>query len=144
MDRLSSNWFRRVERGQAVAETALALTVLLFVVLGFIDLGRAFFMNAELASAVNDGARYATINSDVTTIKNKVISAAPGLGLTSSDVTVTCYSGATTTPKTCAVVIQGDTLKVVATKAFTPITQGIAQIMGASLTLSASSQGTFQ
>lgn len=143
MDRVTGG-FRRAARGQATVETALGLTVLLMLILGFIDLGRAFFMNTELTQAVNEGARYATFNSNVTSIQNKTIAAAPTLGLTTSNITVTCYSGSTTTVKPTCSVTQGDTVKVTATTTYTPVSFGIARLIGASLSLSATSRGTYQ
>jgi Flp pilus assembly protein TadG len=50
---------RRSERGQAVVEAALTLVILLMLLGGILDLGRAFFTYVALQNAVGEGAYYA-------------------------------------------------------------------------------------
>jgi hypothetical protein len=50
------------ERGQALVETALAVPLLLFIVLGMVDLGKAFNYANDLTHLANEAARYATVN----------------------------------------------------------------------------------
>jgi len=49
-------------RGQAVAELAILLPVLVLIVLGCLDLGRAFSIWLTLSNATREGARYAASN----------------------------------------------------------------------------------
>lgn len=49
----------RSVRGQSVAEIALLLPLLLMLVLGALDLGRAFYFAAAVANASRVGAQYA-------------------------------------------------------------------------------------
>jgi len=56
----------RPHRGQALAETAILLPVLLILLLGAIDFGRAFFGWANLHQAARNGANYASINATMT------------------------------------------------------------------------------
>ncbi|MCL5110500.1 MAG: pilus assembly protein [Chloroflexi bacterium] len=50
---------RRALRGQSIVELALLLPVLLMLVLGALDLGRAFYYAAAVANATRVGAQYA-------------------------------------------------------------------------------------
>lgn len=54
-------------RGQSLVEMALTLPVLLLVVLGFIDLGRAVYYYSAIGNAVREGARYATVQRHLDT-----------------------------------------------------------------------------
>ena len=54
---------RGIERapGQAMVEWAVAITVLLWICVAGVDLGRAFSVDIGLTNAARDGARYAVI-----------------------------------------------------------------------------------
>lgn len=83
--------------GQATVEFAIVSIIFLMIVLGTIDFGRAIYMYSELTNSVREGARYAQVAPTATSaIKSQVISKSPGLGLSTSDVTVTCSSTCTT------------------------------------------------
>lgn len=62
------------------------------------------------------------------------------LGLTDSQITTTCYSGTTSTTKTCASATTGDTVKVVVTYTFKPLTPAISALISSALNLSATSE----
>jgi Flp pilus assembly protein TadG len=47
------------ERGQGLIELAIALPVLLLLLLGVLDLGRAYYALVSLKDAVGEGAQYA-------------------------------------------------------------------------------------
>lgn len=53
---------RADERGTSVLELALLMPVLLLLVMGTLDLGRAVYMRNALASAARDAARFASID----------------------------------------------------------------------------------
>ena len=53
----------RSQRGSAAAEIAIALPVLLFALMGVIDLGRGVAAKAELGSAARATTRYASVRS---------------------------------------------------------------------------------
>lgn len=83
--------------GQATVEFAIVSILFLMIVLGTIDLGRGIYMYSELTNAVREGARYAQVAPTSTSqIQDRVVAKAPGLNLSSSNVTVTCPSGCTT------------------------------------------------
>ena len=53
----------RQQRGNVAAEVALTLPVLLFIMLGLIDLGRGLACKAALGYAARAGTRYASVRS---------------------------------------------------------------------------------
>ncbi len=50
---------RRLQRGQSLAELSLSLTVLLLLLSGIVDLGRAFFAKIALDNMISEGAHWA-------------------------------------------------------------------------------------
>lgn len=54
---------RERERGQSLVEFALALPILLLVIFGLLDLGRAVYVGNALAEAARDGARYGSVQA---------------------------------------------------------------------------------
>lgn len=82
----------RAERGQSLVEMAMSLLILLLLVGGVVDLGRAFFTFMALRDSVQEGALYASINPTLTQeIKNHVLNSSnmvPDM-IASDDITVT-------------------------------------------------------
>lgn len=89
----------REEQGQSLVEMAIALVILLLLVGGIVDLGRAFFTFMALRDAVQEGALYGSVNPTLTTeIKNHVLNSSdmiPDL-VGSDDITVTIIGTACT------------------------------------------------
>jgi Flp pilus assembly protein TadG len=52
----------RRPRGQALVELALIIPVLVFIVFGITDIGRAYYQYTTMTEAVREGARYAAVN----------------------------------------------------------------------------------
>lgn len=50
------------QRGQALVETAIAVPLLLIIVLGMVDLGRAYNYKNDLTHLANEAVRYATVD----------------------------------------------------------------------------------
>jgi len=50
------------ERAQALVETALVLPVLLLLIVGLFDVGRALWLSNTLATAVREGSRYGVVH----------------------------------------------------------------------------------
>jgi Flp pilus assembly protein TadG len=116
------------ERGQSFVEFALLFPVLIIVIIGVVDLGRAIYTDVTLSFAVRDGCRQAIVAGVSTDdVKAAVINAAPAAGLTSADVTVTGTRAS------------GTTVTVIASVPFVPLTPLVAQVAGDSLILTASS-----
>ncbi len=118
------------ERGTAIVELALVLPVLLLLVFGTIDFGRAIYINTALANAARDGARYGMIDPNNTScIKTQAIKYSSIANLTASGVSVSVPN-----------VNIGQPITVSVQTTYTPITPLIANAIGASsLTLKASS-----
>jgi Flp pilus assembly protein TadG len=106
---------RDKEQGQSLVEMAIALVILLLLVGGIVDLGRAFFTFMALRDAVQEGALYGSVNPTLTTeIKNHVLSSSdmiPDL-IGSDDITVSVIGTACT----------GNGIQVTATYSDFPIT----------------------
>jgi len=76
--------------GQALVELAVSLTVLLWLCLGGVDLGRAFGIDLGLTNAARVGARYAVLvpTADDAQINAQVQAEQPSLGITDSMIAV--------------------------------------------------------
>ena len=78
---------RRHKKGAAIVEFALVVPLLLLLLWGIVDIGRAFYTLNNLASAVREGARTAavmatnpTIAANTTLIKSTVTTAFTPIG----------------------------------------------------------------
>ncbi|MEE8393553.1 MAG: TadE family protein [Rhodospirillales bacterium] len=126
----------RSSEGVSAVEFALITPMLLVVLIGLIDFGMAMFHKMELQSAVRSGAQYALSNSGDTTSITSAVTAATSIGISSSDVTLTCYclddndtvdvtSDDTTYSTTCGSVSCSSTelvfMTVAASSTYTPI-----------------------
>jgi len=59
--------------GSVILETALMITILLMLMFGIVDLGRALFTENLLVSAVREGARTGAVQSTIDTAAVKTI-----------------------------------------------------------------------
>lgn len=57
------NEMNKKEQGQSLVELAMSLVILLILVAGLVDLGRAFFTYITLRDAAQEGASYASVVS---------------------------------------------------------------------------------
>lgn len=107
--------WRRRARGQSLVEFALVFPIIVLLIAGFVEIGRAVFAYNTIANAARQGARVATVNqlSDVTecdesrpvedpyqphwTIRGCAITAAGTLGITAANVSVAYASPPGTT-----------------------------------------------
>lgn len=98
---------RRRERGQSLVETALVMPIVVLMLVGLFDLGRAVYAYNTVSNAAREGARVAAVNQIVSTgecDRSRPITdpanptwsphtcaaaAAVGLGVTTADVTIT-------------------------------------------------------
>lgn len=114
-------------RGQSLVEFALILPLVLALLLGFFDLGRALLYQSSLSNAVREGTRGAIVMEyDETAVKTIVLQRA--FGLTSTNAPMTADD--------IIINIQydGDGLKesirITVNYCFVPVTPGIALILG--------------
>jgi Flp pilus assembly protein TadG len=57
-------------KGQGLVEFALLLPILVLIIFGVLELGRAFFAFIAISNAAREGARVFTFRPDVTTVAN--------------------------------------------------------------------------
>lgn len=88
-------------RGQTLVEFAIVMPIIILVVLGLVDLGRAVYAYNTLAQSARQAARTAIVNQNVTNVKAQAIASAPTLGLTPANVDV-CFKTSGSTQTTCA------------------------------------------
>jgi Flp pilus assembly protein TadG len=137
---------KSVSRGQSLTELALVLPLLALILLGVVDLGRAFFYSTRLSDAVKEGALYGihypgNMTSAQSSDPNNVAyhttyESQPSLGLPTDQVSVTCYRGLSTASADivlCNLAQVGDTIQVRARYDFQPFTQQIIRLLGSSV-----------
>jgi len=91
---------RRRDRGQALVEFAVVMPIIVLVVLGLFDLGRAVYSYNTLAQAARAGSRVAIVNQVASNVTSQAVRAAATLGLTSSNVDV-CFKTADSSSTNC-------------------------------------------
>jgi Flp pilus assembly protein TadG len=120
---------------QSLIEFALVLPMLLLLVMGFLDIGRAFFYYSSLTNASREGARSGMVmdleNYDTdpvkkaavdTAIKNEVLGYAFGMKtLGAGDITVSITKNTTT--------LLFEKVAITTTYCYVPITPGIKSIV---------------
>jgi Flp pilus assembly protein TadG len=135
----------RGARGQALVEFAITIPIIVVIVLGLLDLGRAVFAYNTLAQSARQASRTAMVDQDVSRVQAVAISTAVTLGLTSSNVRV-CFKDAFTPAVDCSDPslqpcnpLRIGCLAIVDTQlAFTPITPVIS-VFWSSIPLSSTS-----
>ena len=115
--------------GQTLVEFALVIPVLLLLLLGFFDLGRALFYASSLNNEVRQGARAGIVMANnETAIKQEVLKYAFGLTTTTSPLTEDDISAL---PLPIDAEDENNQyLKVTADFCFVPITPGIIRLIG--------------
>ena len=81
----------QLEQGQSLVEMAIALVILLLLVGGIVDIGRAYFTYMAMRDSVQEGALYGSINPTLTEeIRNHVLDSSDMIPdiLSSDDITV--------------------------------------------------------
>jgi Flp pilus assembly protein TadG len=94
------------ECGASIVEMAFLLPILLLLLIGLIDFGRAYYLSTEVSSAASAGALYGCQNTaaaqDTTGIKSAAIADAPNVsGLTVPTVSVVCECSGSTASVSC-------------------------------------------
>ncbi|HUB38783.1 MAG TPA: TadE family type IV pilus minor pilin [Streptosporangiaceae bacterium] len=82
------------DRGTAAVEFALVLPLLLLIVFGIIDLGRALNAQITLTEAAREGARLEAIGDSAATVDARAQAAAPQLSGMTVTITSSCPPGA--------------------------------------------------
>jgi TadE-like protein len=83
--RLRSGYGRR---GQAMVEFALVIPILILVMMGVFDFGRAIYASSAINNAAREGARLAIVDQTLTHIQDRASQQAVALGIAPTDVDV--------------------------------------------------------
>jgi uncharacterized membrane protein len=78
---------KKGQRGQSMVEVALAMPVLLLILAGILDVGRAYFTYISLSDAAAEGAAFAAIHPlDTVQIVERAADASNGLVMLEPDM----------------------------------------------------------
>lgn len=84
-----------------MVEFALVVPVLILLVVGIAEFGRAYYTQATLAGAAREGVRVMAVQNDSSAARAAVRAYSPGLGVTDGDISITpgtCPAATGTTP----------------------------------------------
>jgi len=139
---------RRSERGQSLVEFALVFPVFALLVFGILDGGRAIVTYNEVAQGTRNVARVASVNCFTTTVRCSTASGTP-IGTAMAEqvgamgpVTWTLQCVDPITNKVAANCVAGDVVRVRAVVDVTLVTPLIAQALGGTATVAATSENT--
>ena len=116
---------RRAPRGQSMVEFALILPLLLIVMFGIVDFGRAIFAYNSVSNAARSAARVAVVNQTAADIEDAAEDEAVGLDPLTVTAGYTTPGGAT-----CAPVERGCIARVDVTHAWLAATPLLNAIVG--------------
>jgi Flp pilus assembly protein TadG len=94
MNRAPSMGRRKKDRGSVAVEFALVVPVLLLIVFGLIDFGRALNAQISLTGAAREGARLAALGYPDAAVEARVAAAAPSLSGVTATIVASCPPGA--------------------------------------------------
>src|SRR5918997_768708 len=95
---------RHTDRGAAVVEFALVAPLLLMMVLGIAEFGRAYHVQTTLSQAAREGVRVMALQNDPAAAVAATRAAAPDLTLTNITVTPSSCVASGSTPAATAMV----------------------------------------
>jgi Flp pilus assembly protein TadG len=88
--------FGKREHGQSLVEFALVLPILVLLMFGIFDLGRAVYAFNTISNAARSAVRVAIVDQNTSIVKDRAIKQAVALGLQATDVDVTFRRPAST------------------------------------------------
>lgn len=95
-----------VAKGQSMAEFALLAPVLILIMLGIFDAGRAVFAYNTVSNAARQGVRLAIVNQDESAIRTRAEEAMISLDLAATDVSIDIPCRATQVRIGCLATVQ--------------------------------------
>lgn len=75
---------RRGQRGQGLAEFAIAIPIFLLILFGIFDVGRAVYAYNSVTNAAREGARLAIVNQDSVSVGNRAAAQATALAVSTT------------------------------------------------------------
>lgn len=90
----------RDDEGAAAVEFAIVSLVLILLLAGIVQFGYLFNQWQQIEHAAREGARWASLRNNAAAVCSTVVAAAPGVGLTAADITVSPADPAGATPGT--------------------------------------------
>ena len=114
---------RRRQAGQSLVETALVLPILLVILMGIFDFGRAIFAYNAVSNSAREAVRVAIVNQNATAVENEAKQSAIGLDPNEIDVTFGI-------PDCGSTVLVGCTAQVTVDHQWTAITPIIGNLVG--------------
>jgi Flp pilus assembly protein TadG len=136
---LSRSPARKDRRGQALVEFALVFPILMLMLLGLFDMGRAVFTYNTITNAAREGVRLAIVNQDEAKVELRARNLAPTADGVANPVAVFFSdSGSATDADDCSPIAVGCNATVRYTATFQPITPIVGAIVGP-ITMSAES-----
>ncbi len=93
----------RKDRGAAMIELALILPILVMLLVGIVDFGRAYSAQVSITGAAREGARVLALGGDSASVTNAV-NGAKGSATVTSIVQTACPTGNTVTSTAAAAV----------------------------------------
>ena len=93
------------EGGAAAVEFALVLPILLLLLMGIFEFGRAYHIQTALSGAAREGVRVMALQDDAAEARATAKAASPQLALTDSQISVTPTTCSGTTPGTATVTV---------------------------------------
>ncbi len=130
---------QKKQSGQSLVEMAITLTLLMTLLAGVVDIGRAFFAWVAIRDAAQEGALYGSINpsrSDLITDRARA-AAASAVDLSQLTVSAPVFSGGQ-----CASADGSNSIRVNITYRYNTITPFLSAIIGSQITVGASSTNT--
>jgi len=111
------------QRGQSLVEMAISLTMLLMLMAGVLDIGRAYYTYLSLRDAAAEGAAYGSIHpTDTSGIIDRVVGESPG--------GVVDWNASTVTTDILVKNCRGGGIKVKVDYSYTLLTPFIGSIAG--------------
>jgi len=117
--------FRRNQRGNAVIEMALLLPLLLLVLFGITEFGRAVMTTNVLNTAAREGARLAVVSdlSDTLSVQGRVNSVLSAANVTPKSITIEYFAA-------------NNSIRVRVTSDFTVLSSSVLQVFAGTYELS--------
>ncbi len=123
---------RHRSRGQSVAEFALVIPVVIVVLMGLFDLGRAVFAYNTITNAAREASRLGIVNQDTAKIEERAFNQAPTAEQIPNDSVEIFFSdpGSAIDANDCSPLSIGCNVTVRYTSAFEAITPLIGSLIG--------------